>query len=195
MNIRAGEQFTIRKKLLKLFGEAFYIYDAQERIVGYCKQKAFRLREDIRIYTDESCSREMFVIGTQQILDIGATYTVRQADGRVLGALRRKGLKSTFVRDEWIILSADGAEVGAIREEGTFAPMLRKWIDLVSLLSPQRFAVTVQGEQIAAYRQHFNMISYRMGISFLKPSPQVPEGLVLAAACLVCAIEGRQDSL
>jgi uncharacterized protein YxjI len=193
MDIRAGEQFTIRKKLLKLFGDAFYIYDTQERIVGYCKQKAFRLREDIRIYTDESCSRELFVISTGQILDIGATYTIRQGDGRVLGAMRRKGLKSSFYKDEWVVLSADGAEVGLVAEEGTFLPLLRKWLDFVSIFFPQAFDVKVGGQSIARFRQHFNLISYRMGVAYKVPSPVVPMELVLAGACLVCAIEGRQN--
>ncbi len=51
-NIEPGEHYTIRRKVLKIFGAAFHIYDPHGNLAGYCKQKAFKLKEDIRIYTD-----------------------------------------------------------------------------------------------------------------------------------------------
>lgn len=55
-NIQPGEAYTIRRKVLKLFGAAFHIYNPAGAVVGFCKQKAFKLKEDIRVYTDETCA-------------------------------------------------------------------------------------------------------------------------------------------
>ena len=43
----AEEGFT--DEVLKIFGAAFHIYDPHGALVGYCKQKAFKLKEDIRM--------------------------------------------------------------------------------------------------------------------------------------------------
>ncbi len=40
--------YRLRRKVLKLFGASFHVYDG-ERVVAFCSQKAFKLREDIRL--------------------------------------------------------------------------------------------------------------------------------------------------
>ena len=91
---RPGEQYTIRRKLITIFGASFHIYGPDGQVVGYCRQKAFKLREDIRLFTDESRSTEIMVMKARQIIDFGATYDVTLSDGRTIGSLRRKGFKS-----------------------------------------------------------------------------------------------------
>src|SRR6185503_13579603 len=44
-------QYMIRRKVLTLFGAQFHIYNAEGKVVGFSKQKAFKLKEDIRVYT------------------------------------------------------------------------------------------------------------------------------------------------
>lgn len=190
----AGETFTIRRKVLKIFGAAFHIYDAQNQVVGYCKQKAFKLREDMRIFTDESCSKELFRVSTQQIIDFGAGYTVtRSQDNRVLGVLRRKGLKS-MLRDEWHVFDERGTQIGIIREDSGVLAILRRLDDLGAMLAPQKFDVTaMDGTSVARFRQHFNPFIYRLGVSYAEGSGEkISHQLVLAAACVLSAIEGRQ---
>ena len=99
--------YLFRRKVWKIFGGAFHIYDDQGQLLFYSKQKAFKLKEDFRIYSDESMSQELLTIRTPRILDIGATYYVDDATtGERVGALRRRGFKS-IVKDEWIFLSRD----------------------------------------------------------------------------------------
>jgi uncharacterized protein YxjI len=109
-------QYLFRRKVLKLFGGAFHVYDENGNVLFYSKQKAFKLKEDFRIYSDESQTQELLTIKTPQILDIGATYNVQDVTtGDAVGALRRKGLKSIF-KDEWVILSKEGKEIGTLTE-------------------------------------------------------------------------------
>ena len=42
----------------------------------FSEQKMFRLREDIRVYSDESKSQEVLSIKARQILDFSAAYDV-----------------------------------------------------------------------------------------------------------------------
>ena len=47
------DSYLVRRKVLKVFGASFHIYDDAGDVVGYTKQKAFKLKEDIRIFTGE----------------------------------------------------------------------------------------------------------------------------------------------
>ena len=51
------DQYTIRRRVFQLFGASFHAYDPNGRVVGFSKQKAFRLKEDIRIYPDEDSAK------------------------------------------------------------------------------------------------------------------------------------------
>jgi uncharacterized protein YxjI len=189
----AAEQFTIKRKFFKLFGAGFRIEGPDGKLVGYCKQKAFRLREDLRIYTDDSLSKELMRIGTRQIIDFGANYEVSLPDGSVLGSMRRKGLKS-LLRDSWLIYDASGKQIGRLQDDSGGLAFLRRFVDLVALLVPQKFdLLTEDGRQVAQMRTHFNPFLYRLGISVIAPDDELDELMILAAGVLVAAIEGRQD--
>ncbi|MGE3108766.1 MAG: hypothetical protein AB7G11_15345 [Phycisphaerales bacterium] len=198
-DIRPGESYTIRRKVFKLFGAAFHIYDPQGQVVGYCKQKAFKLKEDIRIFTDESCTTELVAIKARSIIDFGASYDVYmggQSEGNTgasLGSFRRKGLKSSFLRDHWLIFDRNGNQVAEMLEDGSFLAFARRYIDFVSILSPQKFTVKkTDGTVIARYRQHFNLFVYRLSVAVERDDPQLDDLVILAGGCLICAIEGRQ---
>lgn len=189
----AGERYTIRRQILKLFGAGFHVYDANGRVVGYCRQRAFKLKEDLRVYTDESRSSELLSIGARSVLDFGATYDVRLPGGETIGSIRRKGLKS-LVRDEWSVLDADGGEIATLREDSGVLALLRRAIDLAAVLAPQRFELTRHdGAPLATYRQHFNPFIYRLGIAVHTEDEAVDDLMILALGCLVAAVDGRQD--
>src|SRR4030095_15649211 len=104
---RFGHQtYLVRKKFWKLFGGSFFVYDANGALVLYSKMKAFKLKEDIRVCTDESLETEALSIQARSVLDFSGSYDVYDsATGERVGALRRKGLKSSFYKDEWVILN------------------------------------------------------------------------------------------
>jgi uncharacterized protein YxjI len=194
-NIQPGEAYTIRRKVLTLLGKKLHIYDPHGQVVGFCKQKAFKLRDDIRIYTDESCTTELVVIKARSILDFGATFDVTTGDGAVLGSFRRKGLTSTFLRDSWMVFDAGGRQVADLKEDGGLLAVLRHWVEYVSLLYPERFTMRrMDGTEIAKFRQHFNPFVYRLSIAVVNEDAELDDLVVLAAGCLIAAVEGRQSA-
>ncbi|NUQ54014.1 MAG: hypothetical protein HUU19_15160 [Phycisphaerales bacterium] len=193
-----GEKYTIRRKVFKIFGASFHIYGPEGNVVGFCKQKAFKLREDLRVYTDESCTTELMRIGTRQVIDLGATYTVSLPPGThspeptPIGSFTRAGLRSEFVRDSWSISDATGREVARLEEDSTAMALLRRFGDLGALI-PQSFSVTAHdGRAVATLRTHFNPFVYRLGVAILADHPDMDELLIIALACTIAAIEGRQ---
>ena len=189
-----GEKYTIRRKILVLFGASFHIYDAQNRVIGFCCQKACQLREDFRICTDDSMSTELIRIKARSIIDWGATYDVMTPDGIVLGSLRRKGFKS-MIRDSWVVFDPAGAQIAMLQEDSTGMALVRRFLPLGSVLFPSKYHLEGAGGQtLAVFRQHFNIFVYRLGIAVKADDAVIDDLLILATGCLLAAIEGRQGN-
>jgi len=189
----AGETYTIRRKILVLFGASFQIFDAEGTQIGYCRQKAFKLKEDLRICTDDSMTEEMMRIRARSVIDFAATYDVTLPESQgagTLGSLRRRGMKS-LVRDSWVIFDASGREIAKLQEDSVTAALFRRFFG--SMFFPQKFEITTpDGRKIATLRQHFNWFVYRFGIAIHESDELIDDLVILAAGCLIAAVEGRQ---
>ena len=182
--------YIFRKKVFKLFGGSFKIMDIEGNILFYSEQKAFRLKEDFRIYSDISKREELVNIKTPQIFDFSATYHVNDSTtGEHVGALKRKGFKS-IISDEWTFLSPDMSEIGKMKEKSLSGALLSRFIKLI----PQNYIITDSSErEIAQIKQFFNpfVLKYQLTIPDTKPS--IDRRLIIAAGILLCSIEGRQQ--
>ena len=47
-----GDRFLLRRKFLKIFGQSFHIFDSNDQVCFFAKLKAFKLKEDVRIFAD-----------------------------------------------------------------------------------------------------------------------------------------------
>jgi hypothetical protein len=87
---------TLRFKLIAL-APRIIVTDASGQQVAYVHQKVWNLREDIRIFTDESKSHEVFRINADRILDIRAKYSFTDsANGQSLGYVQPAALRSIW---------------------------------------------------------------------------------------------------
>src|SRR5688572_26121363 len=160
----------IRRKVFKLFGGAYHIYDPSGNVVLYSKMKAFKLKEDIRLYTGEDMRQEIVSIQARQILDFNAAYDViDSATGQKLGAMRRKGW-SSLIQDEWHILNAYDQQVGLVKEDSTALALVRRFL---TNLIPQNYHVELAGRPVAILKQHFNPFIFKMTVDFTLDTGQI----------------------
>lgn len=184
------QQYVIRRKVLKLVGAAFHVYDANGALAFYSEMKAFKLKEDIRVYADEAKQRELLYIQARQILDFSAAYdVVDSTTGAKVGALKRRGMRS-MLRDEWVLMDVADNEVGIIQEDSMAMALLRRFL---STLIPQTYDMRIGDQLVAQFKQAFNPLVFKISLDF---TPDV-RGLLdrrlgVAAAVLLAAIEGRQ---
>ncbi|WP_227013685.1 hypothetical protein [Paenibacillus psychroresistens] len=182
--------FHIRKHILTFAGAKLEIFDAQEQVIFFSKMKAFKLREDIRIFSGEDMQEEFISIHARSALDFSAIYDVMDSKtGEKIGALQRHGMKS-MIKDEWSILNANDVQVGKIQEDNILLAILRRFIGLI----PQSFKVEMNGTPVAEFKQNFNPFVVKLNLDFsMDKSQTLDRRLGLAAGILLCVIEGKQD--
>ena len=183
--------YVCRSKWFSFFGKEFYFDDPSGNVVFYAHMKAFKLKEDIRLYSDASKSTEMLTIKARQILDFSACYdVVDTVSGQKVGAFKRKGFHS-MLKDKWIILDVSDREIGEIAEDSWVMALLRRY--LMNLI-PQRFSAVVEGAAVCEFRQNFNPFLLKIAVDFSKDTGQkLDRRLGIAAVLLLAAIEGRQQ--
>jgi len=191
-----ADTYLIRKKVLKILGEAFHIYtdDSQTELLGYCNKKAFKLKEDIRIYTDEEKTTELIIIKARGILDFTSqTYDIVDAQsGSSLGAFKRKGVKSLF-KDTYIVLDQQDQEYAELSEDSGLLALVRRFVPFANILIPQIFHLRGNdGGGSVEYTQKMNPIVQRLTVTGAQSGGFDPR-VVLAGGMLLAAIEGKQN--
>lgn len=186
------DQYLLKKQAIALTGKIRF-YNPSGEVVLFSEQKMFKLREDIRVFSDEQKSQEILAIKARQIIDFSAAYdVVDSTTGEKVGALRRKGLKS-ILRDEWEVLDPSDNAIGLCFEDNMGLAMLRRL--LLGNLLPQNYDITAGEVRVADLKQRFNLFRYEMDVDFsMDTGRKLDRRLGLAAAALLAIVEGKQDS-
>lgn len=188
-------RYTIRRKFFRFFGDAFHLYTDEGELALYSNMKRFRLREDIRLYADESQEQELLRISTRSIFDFAGAYDVHDSQtSEHVGTLRRSGFKSSFLRDHWAVLDKKGAELGSLEEDSIIKALVRRYIESLAFFFPQHYHATMEGKPVAQYRQRFNPFILKLDVDFsVDREGRLDKRLGIAAGVLLSAIEGRQE--
>jgi uncharacterized protein YxjI len=122
----------LRFRLISL-GPQINVQGAGGRSVAYVKQKAFRLREDVEVHTDESRRTLLWRMKADRIIDWSAAYRITDASGALLGTLRRKGGRSLW-RATYVITDPSEQAIGGIREKDPWTKVLDGLLSIIPIL-------------------------------------------------------------
>lgn len=187
-------KFLAKKPFFNFLGRKFWIYGPDGSTLFYVERKAFKLKEAIKVFGDESKSEHLLSIGARNILDFSGTYDVTdEASGEKVGCLKRKGLKS-ILRDEWQILDENDNELGLIQEDSTALALIRRFVPGGQLL-PQKYNLQINGQPVGMIKQHFNPFVLKYDVDFSADTGgMLDRRLGIAAVTMMLIIEGRQQS-
>jgi len=184
--------YLLKRQAISLTGK-FRFYDPLGNLVMFSEQKMFKLREDIRVYSDESKTQEVLSIKARQIMDFSASYdVVDTAMNQKVGALRRKGLRS-LLRDEWEVLDANDNMIGLIFEDSIGLALLRRF--LLGSWLPQNYDITLGQTRVGDLRQNFNLFRYELNLDFsMDTARMLDRRLGIAAGTLLAAVAGKESN-
>ena len=191
--IYTHDRFLARRQVFRLFGAGFTLTSLDGRLLAASEQKAFKLKEDIRVVDGSAGGVELLRIQADRMVDFSASYRVTDSQtGEPIGALRRKGWSSLF-RDSWEILDPSGVVRGKVSEDSAWKAAVRRLVEVATLLLPQTFLIEVEGQVVATMRQNFNIFVQKFEVDLTHDAGgTLPRPLAVATVILLLAIEGRQ---
>jgi uncharacterized protein YxjI len=99
------------------------VTDSTGSVIFFVKQKAFKLREAITVFTDSSQRTPLCTIRANKIIDFSAQYFFANMEGEALGSVKRAGARSLWKAD-YTTLDSDGNPVMKINEENGWIKVL-----------------------------------------------------------------------
>lgn len=99
-----------------------YVRDSSGTEICYVKQKMFKLKEAVQVFTDSSRNSELCEIKADSIIDFSATYSFTDPNGGTFGAVRRKGMRSLWKAHYQI--TKDGEVAFEINEENGWVKVI-----------------------------------------------------------------------
>ena len=200
-------RLEFRRKFWKWFGAEINVTDpATEQSVGYIKMKAWKLREDVRLFSDQTMQTEIIRINARQIIDFGATYDITDsATNLPLASLRRKGWKSALVRDYWEILDTTGTVIGEVKETSGTLALMRRWLGTISDLFDLIFMFVVQTYtindtrtgtpvQAASIIHRKNPAVVKMGLDATNNHANMDPRILIAATALLSIMDAAKNA-
>jgi len=186
-NIWYQNQYRIRKKVLTV-GNKYWIEDPAGNLLGFCKQKILKLKEDIRIYSDDSMSDEVFNIKQEQIFDAWGTFSITDSKtNQPLGYIKR-GFLSEYGRDAWELQNVNRQPIGRIFEQSMGRALARKYMPGGGLV-PEKMQVELNGQIIAEVNQQFKIIGDIWDLNCLQVPETFDRRVLLSCMLLMGTIE------
>jgi uncharacterized protein YxjI len=179
--------YRIRKKVIAIANK-YWIEDAQGNCIGFSKQKIIRIKENIKVFSDDSMTTELFYIQQEQVMDMWGTFAVMDsATGACVGKLRRQALKSGFYKDEYLILDPQNRQVGRVAERGGRG-LLRKYVPGGSLV-PEQLVIEFNGQEAAEIKQQFKVVGDKWEVDCSRIPPQFDRRTLISCMLLMGMIE------
>jgi uncharacterized protein YxjI len=130
----AHDRFILRQRFKLVINQYEFSLpgDGDEPGQTFCfvEQKRFKFKEDIRFYSDDSKTTELFRIKARQRFDPRARYDVTAADGTKIGEIQKVFGKS-LIRSTYDLFDASGAEVARAQERGIITALFRRLVGFI----------------------------------------------------------------
>jgi uncharacterized protein YxjI len=182
-------------KLLAIASQ-IYVRDVNGNLLGYVKQKLFKLKEDINVFADEQQTKHLFNIKADRIIDWSANYSFTDNRGSYLGSIKRQGMRSIW-KANYEIFDTTGNPAYKINEENGWVKVgdaLFGEIPLVGILSgyvfnPSYIITRTDGTQIARLKKQPAMFEGKFMLEPLTQMSPTEETVVLLGVLMMTLLE------
>jgi len=176
-------------------GTRISIKDATGRQVAYVRKKKLKLKEDVRVYEDENQSRLLFRMKADRMLDFSARYAISGPDGRPIGAVGRRGMKSLW-SSAYVLVDAYDTEAGSIREENPWTKVLDSVMEslplgdaLGGLFFNPAYLAELYGRDVLRIQKQPSVLESSFRIEKLADFSEDEEDLLLAGIVMMVLLE------
>ena len=173
------------------FNPQVKVTDATGAVVLYVKQKALALKEDIKIFADESQSRQLYQLKANKIIDFSAQYNITTAGGAPIGAVKRQGMRSMW-KASYNIVDASGGDVGLIHEENPWLKILDGLVSdvpFVGMFINPAYLVDYRGQVVLYLKKQPAFLEGKFTVEKRGNFNDADEGLLLSSVVMALMLE------
>ncbi len=173
-----------------------YVRDASGNLIGYVKQKLFKLKEDINVFADEAQQQHQYNIKADRTIDFSARYTFTDSRGKVLGSVKREGMRSIW-RARYQIFNAAGEQVMKISEEDPWVKIADALVGGVPILGfftgyilhPKYLVTRMNENEVARLEKQPSFFEGKFQLTSLGQMSSDEEQIVLLSLLMMALLE------
>ena len=177
----------------------FTVTDRQGRQVAFIKQKLFKLKEEVKVFQDDSQREVIYHINADRWLDWSASYAFTTADGKPEGRVARQGMRSMW-KAHYDVVDAAGVQQFTIRERSAatrfFDNMLGE-VPIIGLFTGYLFNPTydvrrVDGELVGEFKKMPSGLGRRFMLQMTAPLNPEDEPEIILSLMMMVLLERRR---
>lgn len=177
----------------------FVASDATGATVAYVRQKMFKLKEDILIYSNESKSDTLFRIKADRWLDFSAAYSFTDRDGKEMGKIVRKGWRSIWKTSYELVDQHQNIQYH-VNEENAWVKVWDSLLGEVPLLgmftgyffNPAYLVTDLQGNVVAKIKKQASFFGRHFEVSKLQDIDQDDQERIMLGLMMMILLERRK---
>lgn len=177
----------------------FIATDAAGRMVGYVRQKMFKFKEEIEIFSDETRSQVNYRIKADRWLDFSAAYSFLDATGVEFGKIVRKGWRSLWKAEYEIVDQFEKIQYH-VREENGWVKVIDGLMGEIPVLgwftgyffNPSYLVTNLNNEQVVRLKKMPSFFGREFEITKLGAMDSDDDDRVMLGMMMMILLERRR---
>lgn len=177
----------------------FIAKDSKGNTLAYVRQKMFKFKEAIRVFSNESKTNVLYTINADRWIDFNACYAFTNGNDEYKGSVGRKGMKSLW-KANYEIFDEDKNVECSIREENPWAKVgdvLLSEIPLVGLFTgyfcnPKYIVLNPEGAIVARLSKEASFMGRRFKLDKVSDFDQKDGERMMLALMMMVLLERRR---
>ncbi len=196
-NIQFPVNFESKRSTL---AKEFKATDASGKVIAYVRQKMFKLKEDIQIFSDESKTKVNYRIKADKWLDFSTAYSFyEEGNAKSFGKVVRKGWRSIW-KAQYQIIDENEKQQYAISEENAWVKVLDSLLGEIPILgmftgylfNPSYIVEDMNGKQIIRLKKQASFFGRNFELSKLGELDTDDDDRVMLSLMMMILLERRR---
>ncbi|AUC82049.1 hypothetical protein [Lacinutrix sp. Bg11-31] len=167
--------------------------------VAYVKQKMFKLKEAITIYSNSNKTDIAYTIAANQWLDFSAAYALKDADGSIIGKVARKGWASIWKANYEIIDQNEKVQYH-IKESNPWVKVVDSILGEIPILGfftgymfhPTYNVTNLRDEVIVQLKKEPSFFGKEFKVELVKPIDNDDDDRIMLSLMMMVLLERRR---
>jgi len=177
----------------------FVARDVSGRTLAYVRQKMFKFKEAIKVYGEESKTHLLYEINADRVIDFNACYAFTDADGKAVGKIGRRGMRSLW-KASYDIFNAGGVVEFRIQEENPWSKVMDTLMAEVPLVgiftgymfNPKYAVISNDGTKVARLSKEASFFGRRFKLEKLADLKPGDSERIMLSFMMMALLERRR---